>query len=111
MTEQTRKPNVFVTMEMPKLDYLPAEKYGDVVFLARDDLSPVSSSLNNDSIMRAIISKLTAFKPDEDYFIFSGSPILAAAVFAQVGKVTDAFRMLRWSNRDNMYTPIHIKLK
>lgn len=102
---------VFITQEQSKLNYLPAEKYGAIEFITRDEFSPVAGSLSNVRLMAQIISKLKDFNPMEDYIVFSGSPTIAAAVFAIVGRLhIDAFRILRWSNRDNSYTPILIHI-
>lgn len=102
--------SVFVTQEMPKLNYLPAEKFGSITFLTRDDFSPVASSLSNAKLLEDIRSKLTKYDPSEDYIVFSGSPTVAAAVFAFLGSICKTIRVLRWSNRDMNYTPITINL-
>lgn len=107
---QAPQARVFVTQEMPKLDYTPAEKFGEVVFLARNDFSPVASSLINVDLMGSIKSGLKNFNESVDYVVFSGSPIVAAAVFAQLGKTVQSIRLLRWNNRDNTYTPMRINL-
>lgn len=108
MTKPT--PTVFVTQEQTKLNYIPAEKFGSIVFLTRDDFSPVASSLSNIELIKSIKSKLANYDPENDYIVFSGSPTVAAAVFAHLGKLVSAFRVLRWSNRDNNYTPISISI-
>ena len=101
---------VFVTQEQSKLNYLPAEKYGEIEFITRDEFSPVAKSIGNVDLVESIWSKLEEFNPEEDYVVFSGSPVVAAAVFAAIGRDNDRFTVLRWSNRDNMYTPITIDL-
>lgn len=108
--QQTPQARVFVTQEMPKLDYTPAEKFGEVVFLARNDFSPVASSLINVDLMTSIKSGLRGFDETNDYVVFSGSPVVAAAVFAHLGKMVQSIRLLRWNNRDNTYTPMRINL-
>jgi len=101
-------PRVFVTQEQSRLNYLPAEKFGQIVFITRDEFSAVASSLSNQALIDEIWKKLADFAPDDDYIVFSGSPTVAAAVFAVIGKIADAFTVLRWSNRDSFYTPILI---
>ena len=102
---------VFVTQEQTKLNYLPAEKFGEIRFITRDEFSPVASSLSNVHLMGCIREALSDFREEEDYIVFSGSPTVAAAVFASMGKLgIAAFRVLRWSNRDGSYTPIGITL-
>jgi uroporphyrinogen-III decarboxylase len=101
---------VFVTQEQQKLNYLPAERYGDVEFITRDEFSPIASSLGNQVIVNAIKNKLAQFNPETDFIVFSGSPVVAAAVFAHLGSRFTRFTVLRWSNRDNIYTPTTVDL-
>lgn len=102
---------VFITQEQTKLNYLPAEKFGEIQFITRDEFSPVASSISNRHLMASVRDTLSEFNPKEDFLVFSGSPTVAAAVYATIGRLGfDAFRVLRWSNRDNAYTPIVINL-
>lgn len=104
-------PKVFITQEQSKLNYLPAEKFGTVRFITRDEFSPVASSLGNKHLMAQIRDCLQEFDPEEDFLVFSGSPTVAAVVFSYIGKFGfSVYRVLRWSNRDNAYTPITIDL-
>lgn len=105
-----RTSRVFVTQEMDRLDYLPAQKFGGIIFLTRSEFSPVSGSLNNKALIGQIRDKLADFDPEVDYIVFSGSPTVAAAVFAYIGSKHDLFTVLRWSNRDSFYAPITIDL-
>jgi hypothetical protein len=94
------------------LNYLPAEKFGDIVFITCDEFSPVASSISNEHLVKDIWDKLSDFDPAHDFIVFSGSPTVAAAVFSVVGRMGfDVFRVLRWSNRDNSYTPITLDIK
>lgn len=102
---------VFITQEQSKLNYLPAERFGEVKFITRDEFSPVAASLGNTHLMGQIRDSIMEFNPSTDFIVFSGSPTVAAAVFACLGKFGhSAFRVLRWSNRDSVYTPITITL-
>lgn len=102
---------VYVTQEQSKLNYLPAEKYGQIQFITRDEFSPVAASLNNQRMMASIRDMIARFNADDDYLVCSGSPIVAAAVFATMGHMgVCAFRVLRWSNLNSSYTPILITI-
>jgi hypothetical protein len=101
---------VFVTQEQSKLNYLPAEKYGEIEFITRDEFSPVARSLGNVTIVQTIKDKLANFDPEKDYIVVSGSPVVAAAVFAHIGSMHQRFTVIRWSNRDNIYTPTTVDL-
>lgn len=101
---------VFVTQEMNKLNYLPAQKFGEITFLTRDEFSSVRTSLGNKELIANVYDKLKDFNPEVDYIVFSGSPTVAAAVFAILGKMTTHFTILRWSNRDSFYAPVTIDI-
>lgn len=103
-------PTVYVTQENQGLDYTPAEEYGEVKFITRKEWSPIRGSLLNDELLREIKHTLTEFRPDEDYFVVSGSPTVAAAVFTALGRMRldGGVRLLRWSNRDRVYQPVHL---
>lgn len=104
------KPRVFVTQEMDRLDYSPAEKFGDVVFLTRSEFSHVKSSLGNIELVRQIRDRLADFNAEIDFVVCSGSPTVAAAVFAIIGRKCGRWTILRWSNRDFAYNPVEITI-
>lgn len=105
------KPRVFVTQENPALNYLPAEEFGDVVFLTREDFSPVRNSLHNDALMAEVRSKLKDFDPERDFITVSGSPVVTAVVFMILSERTRIVNILRWSNRDHLYQHLVINTK
>ena len=114
------KPRVFVTQENSQLNYSNAEAFGEVVFLTRDEVSPVPGSLTNAAIMEEMEKKLADFDFDRDYIAPSGSPVVSGMAFLTLGKRIEleglhASRkgklcVLRWSNRDRVYQPITITL-
>lgn len=104
------KPRVFVTQENPSLNYLPAESFGEIVFLTREDFSAVKNSLNNLSLVSQLKTSLKSFDPKVDFITVSGSPIVSAAIFMLLGQTCKEVTMLRWSNRDRVYQPVHINL-
>ena len=105
------KARVFVTQENPNLNYLPAEEFGDIVFLTREDFSPVRNSLHNGALMTDVRTKLKDFDPERDYITVSGSPVVAAVVFMILSERTRLVNILRWSNRDHLYQHLVINTK
>lgn len=102
---------VFVTQEVPNLNYSAAESYGDVAFLTHRDFSPMAQSLNNVALMGQLKAGLVAFDPATDYVVLSGSPVVMAAVILILGsRGFKTVPILRWSNRDSIYQPIHISV-
>lgn len=109
---------VFVTQENSQLNYGPAEQFGEVCFLTRDEVSPVAGSLTNAAIMKELERKLDGFDFDNDFIAPSGSPVVCGLAFLILGKRAEQLgfpsvrklRVLRWSNRDRVYQPIVIEL-
>lgn len=116
-------PRVFVTQENSQLNYGGAEAFGEVVFLTRDDVSPIPGSLTNAAITAELAEKLRDFDFQYDYLAPSGSPTVCGMAFFELGRqvqhiaATDGFhcpkhlRVLRWSNRDRCYQPVTINLQ
>lgn len=102
---------VFVTQEQEKLNYVPAEQYGDVVFITRGEYSIIKASLWNEALIQEIAMKLRVFDAETDFITVSGSPVVSAIVFLILGlrKVTSV-KMLRWSNRDLAYQPVTVQI-
>lgn len=97
---------VYVTQENPKLNYAPAEEYGEIVFLTRDDLNPIKNSLHNQAVIKQVEQRLIGFNPQEDYIVISGSPMITALVFMLIREVSNKVNILKWSNRDCVYQKI-----
>lgn len=102
---------VFITQENPNLNYLPAEQFGEVVFLTRHDFSLVRNSLNNDALLNEIRHNLRDFDAKNDYVVISGSPIVAGVAFMILREKTEEMNILRWSNRDHLYQHLIISIK
>ena len=101
---------VYVTQEA-SFDYSPAQVFGEVVFLTMEDVATMKGSLKNEALVDTLRFQLQKFNPDEDYILLSGSPYVSALVFYLLGaRRVGTVRMLRWSNRDKVYAPIHINL-
>lgn len=102
------KPKVFVTQEVMTADYSDVERFGEPVFLSTSEVSNVPDSLHNRKLVAFIRSRFATYNPKVDYIAPSGSPIVAGLVFAMARERADTFNLLKWNNRDRMYTPIRI---
>lgn len=102
---------VYVTQET-NLDFTPALSFGEVEFITRDELSPMQNSIRNEVTIDQIRHAMSKFNPDEDYIVIAGSPYVAAVVFYVLGRYRRVryIRMLRWSNRDRMYSPLIVDI-
>lgn len=104
-------PKVFVTQEA-SLDFTPAELYGEIKFLTRNDLNNIKGSLHNEGIVQEISAKLDEFDPQEDWVVVAGSPYITALVFMLLGyKGHRSVKLLRWNNRDFIYMPMYLDLR
>jgi len=106
---------VFVTQENQGIDYTPAEKFGEVVFLTRHEPSQMANSLRNADIKRELETKLRDFDPYSDFVCPSGSPAVVGLAFFILSRLPQfmsrqhqPLRILRWSNRDKTYGPINL---
>lgn len=96
-------PKVYITQENGGVDYMPATKFGDLVFVSGSNqrFSPHKASLDNKLIINQIENMLKDFNVDEDYLLCTGSPtIMAVCGFLIPG---DKLRILNWDNRSRDY--------
>lgn len=104
-------PRVYITQET-NYDFTNAESFGDIVFVTRDDLNNMKQSLHNEGVLKQIRARLHDFDYDLDWLVIAGSPYITAAVFAILGrKGAKKLNILRWSNRDRFYIPMHLNLE
>lgn len=102
---------VWVTQES-SYNFSKAERFGEIVFIARDDLHNTQSSLHNEQVMQGINRKLKNFDESEDWLVIAGSPYIAAVVFLILGKRgVKSLNLLRWDNRDYTYIPMKLNLR
>lgn len=88
-------------------DVLPAEDFGDIVYL----LSPMAKPFDvQDSVLNQIKQGLSRYS-DEDYLLLIGSPVLigitcTVAALQNKGRVT----LLQWSGKNKKYIPVNVKI-
>lgn len=94
---------VFVTQENSAVDYLPATKYGDLVFVigSNQRLVPYAQSVENKLVIEQIRTVLLDFNADEDYLLCTGSPTIMALCASELGP--DLKKILNWDNRMRDY--------
>lgn len=102
------RPKVFITQEVMTANYSDIERFGDPVFLSTSEVSNVPESLHNRKLVAFIRSRFAAYNPEVDFIAPSGSPIVSGLVFAIAREKSHTFNVLKWNNRDRMYTPIRI---
>lgn len=99
-------PRVFVVQENSKLNYAPAERFGEVHFMTATEFSPVKNSQRNRNILEMVELAMKAFDPATDYLLLSGNPIVMGYVFHLAMTKASSVRVLWWSRIDNEYTEV-----
>lgn len=87
---------VFVVQENARLDYAPAEAYGDVVFMTADEFSPVSSSIKNRDIKADIERHMSNFDPATDHLVLTGNPVVMGYAFHLAMLKANRVMCLQW---------------
>jgi hypothetical protein len=105
---------VYVTQETNH-DFIPAEKFGEVVFMTvskRDDFWNIRNSGNNERLLAHLAECLKDFDPENDYIVITGSPYVTAAICLILGNWrVQGVRFLRWDHMDRSYVPLYIELR
>ena len=102
---------VWVTQET-NLNFMPAEKFGEIRFLAREDVSNIQKSLHNEKLVTHIRGGLAEYDNDNDFIVIAGSPYVAALVFLMLGREGyRSVKVLRWDNRSFEYIPMMIEMR
>ena len=105
------RPKIYITQEVMTANYSDVERFGEPVFLSTSEVSNVPDSLHNKKLVAFIRSRFAEYRPEVDFIATSGSPIVAGLVFAIAREKGTTFNILKWNNRDRMYTPIRISIE
>ena len=100
---------VYVTQENSRLNYMDAERFGEVVFITTDEYSPISSSRRNDIIESEIRFGLVNFDSDLDFLLLSGDPIIMVLAFYRAASLTaetNKVQLLKWDSQTRSYNEI-----
>jgi hypothetical protein len=98
--------NVYVVQENPKLNYMDAERFGDVVFMTSREYSPLKNSLVNKEITATIQGYMVGFNPDEDFLLLTGGPVLLGYAFYLGISKKGYINVLQWDGIKQAYLPI-----
>ncbi|QOI69773.1 hypothetical protein IBZ20DMU1_29 [Acinetobacter phage DMU1] len=100
-------PTVYVVQENPRMNYLPAEKFGEVKFLTASEFSASQHSLRNKQILEQVMENLSNFDPDKDYLVLSGNPIIMGFVFSLLIQKKGYLRVLWYHSIDREYVEVN----
>lgn len=101
---------VYVMFDNPRMDFRPAESFGDLVYLTEVEHRPGANPARNDRVLLQAYGMLAEYNPDTDYLIPTGGPvligILTAWLYRRLGNrpnPTSKIRFLSWDNRAGEY--------
>lgn len=100
---------VYVVQENPRLNYVDADNYGEVIFLTTKDYSPMKNSLINTQVLMDIAGGLKDFDPDVDFLLLTGSPILLGYAFHRAMVKKGYAHILQWDGYRQSYLPIRFR--
>ena len=103
---------VYVTQENSRLNYMDAERFGEVVFITASEYSPNPNSRRNDIIESEIRHGLINFDSDLDYLLLSGDPVIMALSFhraASISTVANKVQLLKWDSQNRSYNEIVVQ--
>lgn len=98
---------VYVAQENNRINYAPAEDFGDIVFLTSDEYTGLPQSLRNSAVLRDVSTRFAGFAPDTDLIIFTGNPVMIGYVFHMAYEKARAaavpLRYLQWDRHAGTY--------
>ena len=99
---------VFITQENPRVDILPAARWGEVTPLA----TPFDQiTMNPGRFVAHIKRKLKRFD-DDDWLLAMGDPAIIGIAFAIAAGVNAVrVNMLKWDKLEKAYYPVRIRLR
>ena len=96
------QPKVWVIQEGNN-DYATAEKFGEVHFITRADLRSVAASSVNEQAVADVAKFLEEYRPEIDYIVPVGNPMMIIYVAMLVHKASPEHRYLKWDGRQADY--------
>ncbi len=100
---------VFVTQYARRIDFTELNKYGEVVFLTKDEYmpEPVPAEINQ-AVKSEIETKMKEYLPGVDYIVTTGSALpnlIVGGILTEIAinGIKRQHRILKWSNRDAKY--------
>lgn len=97
---------VFVVQENPKLNYVDAERFGEIVFMTSKEFSPIRNSLMNGEIIKDVQTFMKEFNPDKDFLLLTGGPVLLGYAFHLAISKKGYLTVLQWDGIKQAYLPI-----
>jgi activator of 2-hydroxyglutaryl-CoA dehydratase len=103
---------VFVTQYTKNLNFAEAGKYGDVIFLTKEEYrpEPIVGGIN-ESITHEIKKNMIEYIPGKDFIITTGSAMPNVIIGGILSKSSGDHNILKWNNRSESYELFKLKFK
>jgi hypothetical protein len=92
---------VWVLQENRHNDYAPAQEWGEVEFITKNDLTPFNKSASTINFMYDLGIFLSKYVPGVDFIIPTGNPI--AMIKMGMELPVGEHKFLKWDQRRNTY--------
>jgi len=96
---------VYITQDLGRTNFLPAEKYGELVSVVQGHVSPTGLK----RFQREMQEKLRGIT-SEDYLLPAGHPALIILAGAIMANRTGWVRVLTWDNITQQYVPSELRI-
>ena len=94
-------PRVFFPVKIDKFDISHAEKFGDIIFLSEDYISPFNI---NEAIWKFMNTLLKSeFNPEEDYICMTGNSLILCWFSISIITVFEKVKVLLFDSRAGQY--------
>lgn len=95
---------VWVVQENPRMDYSPAEQFGQVHFMTADEFRPMATSLKNEHVI-ADLERGVSQLDEDDWLILTGNPIAMGYTFHLAIQKNGRVKCLQWDRMRGEYRP------
>ncbi len=105
-------PKVYVTQYHPRLNFSPAKKFGEIVFMTERDFKPDMGTQpqwveeENTRVSNEIGESLIEYLPGHDYLLITGNLMTALVTGQYLAKRFNSeikHKVLKWNNRSHDY--------
>lgn len=99
-------PSVYIVQVAPKLNYVPAEAYGELIPIFKP--GEQVTSLTVDSALDTAESVLHNYDADIDYLLLTGDPAAIAVATAVIARRHGRIRLLKWDREACRYHVVEV---
>lgn len=93
---------------VPSMDLTPAETFGDLIFVLREQENPFSDPQGTlDRIVECLRDNEFC---EHDWVLLVGNPVLIGLMSIAAIGLSDKFRVLQWKRAAGVYAPVEVQV-